>query len=230
MHDCQRTERESQATGRRCLILMMKAPTPGRVKTRLAKTIGPEAAARLYRAFVERLARELLAAPGRSWTPAVAFDPPEAEAALQAWLRPILPPEVAFWPQGPGDLGDRLRGAFERAFAAGARAVLALGADCLEITPEELQAGFGALEKFPVLLGPAEDGGYWTLGLAGPYYDLLRDMPWSSPDLAESTRRRARQLDLPLAELPPKRDVDEAEDLERLPEALKRLIGLRPSD
>jgi hypothetical protein len=204
---------------------MMKAPTPGRVKTRLAATLGAERAAELYRRFVEHLARTLLADPERPWRPVVAFDPPSAESELRAWLAPICSPQTLFMPQAEGDLGARLRSAFARAFAAGAPSALAIGADCLEIAPDEIAAAFDALRSADVALGPTADGGYWTIGLSAPRLEIFDDMPWSQPSLAEATRRRAGELGLQVSERPRKSDIDEEGDLARLPQAVKRVVG-----
>lgn len=210
----------------RRLLLMMKAPEPGRVKTRLAAEIGPELATRYYRRFVEFLVRGILAAPLRSWRSIVVFDPPEARSSIESWLRQLAPFGLSFEIQSSGDLGERLTDAFRSAFSDGATAVVAIGTDCLDLTPEEIEACFSALETHEAVMGEAEDGGYWIIGLSGPYLALFEGMPWSRPDLAEATRLRAQARGWRLAERDVRMDVDRRADLDRLPRFLKNEIGL----
>lgn len=205
---------------------MMKAPIPGRVKTRLASEIGTAEATRLYRCFVESLVTALFAETGGRWQSAIVFDPPDERARIESWLRPLASRRTIFLPQAPGDLGARLRGAFEAAFSSGAPAAVALGTDCLEVTSDEIEACFAALRSHPVVLGEAFDGGYWTIGMNARHFALLEDMPWSMPDLADATRRKARSLNLRIAERPHKLDVDRRADLERLPPALRSRWGI----
>jgi uncharacterized protein len=208
------------------LILMMKAPRPGRVKTRLAAEIGAETAVELYRRFVEFLARRLLSDPGRPWQPVVAFDPPEAGPAVEAWLRPLVAPDTIFHPQREGDLGERLRDVFVEAFEAGAPAVLAIGTDCLEITPAEIESCLADLRTPGVVMGEACDGGYWIIGMARPWLELFEEMPWSGVDLAEATRRKAASGGIRLIERAVRLDVDRLSDLERLPEAILQELDI----
>lgn len=208
---------------------MMKAPEPGRVKTRLAAEIGPTLATACYCRFVEFLVRRILACPARSWHSHVVYDPPEARSRIESWLNPLAPGALTYESQIPGDLGERLSAAFERRFEAGATSVLAIGTDCLELSAGDIETAFQALTTHEVVMGPAEDGGYWCIGLSVPHLDLFEAMPWSGPTLAEATRRRARERDWRLAELPARMDVDHRDDLERLPAALREEIGLPES-
>lgn len=211
----------------RWLILMMKAPEPGRVKTRLGKDVGFEEAAALYRKFVEYLVRLLWGKQGHPWQCAIAYDPPEAEAQIRDWLGPLAHDDTNFFPQEQLDLGGRLEAAFERGFAAGATSVIALGADCLGVTAEEIQHSFEDLESHPLAMSPAEDGGYWLIGMSGRQYEIFREMPWSQPTLAAETRAKAARLGLEIAEGVEKIDVDTLDDLRRLPAKLLAEVGVR---
>jgi uncharacterized protein len=211
------------------LVLMMKAPRPGFVKTRLADEIGAESAVNLYRRFVELLVRRLFADPARPWQAVIAFDPPEERPLVEGWLSPLVAPGAVFLPQSDGDLGDRLRAAFSAAFDAGAPAVLALGADCLEIEPQEIESCFRDLRSTGVLMGPAHDGGYWSIGMSEPRFELFEDMPWSGPGLAEATRRKARELGLRMVERAVRMDIDQLDDLRRLPAPILVELNLDPS-
>jgi uncharacterized protein len=211
------------------LILMMKAPRPGRVKTRLAAEIGTGAATRLYRRFVEFLLRRLFADPAHPWRPVIAFDPAGEREAVENWLRPLTSPETRFLPQPEGDLGDRLRQVFALGFEAGAPSVLALGTDCLEIEAREIESCLRDLEIPGVVLGEACDGGYWIIGMSKPWLELFDGMPWSSADLADATRGKAADLGIRLVERAVRLDVDRRVDLERLPEAILQQLDIDPA-
>lgn len=206
------------------LVLVLKLPRAGFAKTRLGAEIGMERAARIYERMVERLLRGLHP-PGRAvpWRAVVAGTPDDALDEMRARLSQLLPDNAEFVPQGDGDLGTRLERAFAAAFAQGAPAVVALGGDCPDVSPEEIERAFDLLRERVVVLGPATDGGYWTIGTSRFVPELFRDMPWSDPALADATRAVARRVLGPdsIAELAVKRDVDTAADLETLPEELR---------
>ena len=108
--------------GRAALLVFARAPRPGNVKTRLARTIGDEAAAELYRRMGRRIVASAAGAPARM---VVCYDPPDAEPEIRRWLRPS---PRRYMPQGEGDLGDRMSRMFDHAFADADR-VVAIGTD-----------------------------------------------------------------------------------------------------
>jgi rSAM/selenodomain-associated transferase 1 len=186
------------------LIVFVKAPRPGTVKTRLARTIGPEAACAAYQCLVLTLLRQLQPLPALE----LCFSPDDAASEVHAWLR-------KGWesgPQGPGDLGHRLCGAFSRAFACGSRRVVVLGSDCPTVTVEDLRHAWNHLRQRDVVLGPAADGGYWLIGLRQPQPDLFREIPWSSERVLEETLNRCRRARLTVELLRRQSDVDTVED------------------
>ncbi len=199
----------------RALVLeFARAPVLGRVKRRLAATEGDHEALRIYRLLAQDVHEALLEAQRRGTLDVLLCvadgpeDGPEAQA-VAAWL----PGARAVWAQGAGDLGARLERSIERAFAAGAPAVAAVGTDVVGLTPERLAEVFAALEQADVVLAPTPDGGYGLLALKRPAPSLFRDMPWSTPEVAARTRAAARAAGLRLVEIPGLRDVDTAADL-----------------
>ncbi|MBI4423099.1 MAG: TIGR04282 family arsenosugar biosynthesis glycosyltransferase [Elusimicrobia bacterium] len=189
------------------LLVFLKAPAPGRVKTRLAAGIGARAAARAHVALSRATRDALAAARGLRVVWVYAAAPRFRDLA---WLgRP--PGEV--WPQGKGDLGTRLEAAFARAFARGAPAALAIGADCPELGARRLEAAAAALRAAEVVVCPAEDGGYALIGLRAPRPALFRAIPWSSPRTLAATLARARSLGLSVRRLERVSDVDRPADL-----------------
>lgn len=186
----------------------MKLPRPGAVKTRLAAEIGAEAAASVYRSVAERVLEATAPAPGE-YERLVFFDPPDALAAVRAWL-----PGVRLLPQSEGDLGTRMANAFARAFARGATRVAIVGTDAPDVSRETVRDALDALAAADVVLGPAEDGGYYLLALKEPRPALFEGIAWSTPTVAAETRARAAAAGLSLRELPALRDVDTREDLD----------------
>jgi rSAM/selenodomain-associated transferase 1 len=197
----------------RALVVFVKLPVPGSVKTRLATAIGPEAAARLYRTLAERVL-EATAPRAGEYERLVFFDPPEALEEMRAWL-----PGVRLLAQARGDLGVRMKDALARAFARGAERVVLVGSDVLGVSREIVTEALAALDTADVVIGPAEDGGYYLIALREPRPELFAGIAWSTPSVGDETRARAASAGLSVQELPRLRDVDTIDDLRALEEA-----------
>jgi|ERR1041384_4840991 rSAM/selenodomain-associated transferase 1 len=182
------------------LIVFVKAPRPGTVKTRLAVAIGPEEALAAYHQMVECVLASVSALPGVE----LRFTPDEARNEIAAWLHPGWTAA----PQGEGDLGDRLQRAFASAFATGAGRVVGIGSDCPEVTAADIHAAWDALSENHVVLGPARDGGYWLIGLSQPCPALFSGIHWSTDSVMKETLDRARQAGLCVHQLHELADVD----------------------
>jgi rSAM/selenodomain-associated transferase 1 len=194
------------------VVVMAKHPVPGRVKTRLAATLGAEAAAALARAFVLDLAARLAALPYRvTW----AYWPAEADFAA-------LVPGARCRPQRGTDLGTRMADAVAYAFAEGTAPVLVLGTDAPHLSAELLAEAAAALVEDDVVLGPADDGGYYLIGLRAPAPVLFTGVEWGTARVLAETLARAREAGLRVHLLPPDFDVDLPADLIRLRERLDR--------
>lgn len=192
------------AGGDQRLIVFVKAPRAGFVKTRLAESIGPEKASAVYGQLVTRL----LARLGRPGPVQLRFTPDAAAPEIKPWLRSRW--TVA--PQGSGDLGQRLERAFAEAFRTGAQRVVVIGSDCPEVSADDIEAAWAALRKFDLVLGPATDGGYWLVGLPSPRRELFREIPWSSARVLHETLTRAQESGLKVHLLRELSDVDTIED------------------
>ncbi|MBC8011409.1 MAG: TIGR04282 family arsenosugar biosynthesis glycosyltransferase [Burkholderiales bacterium] len=190
------------------VLVFLKAPREGWVKTRLAADIGAESATRVYRLLAER---QLAAVPA-GWPVEVWFAPADARDEMRAWLgpRPVLQP------QPEGDLGQRLSRAVDVAFAGGAPAVLVIGGDCPELDEATLREAAAALaDGRELVLGPATDGGYYLIGLTRTMPRLFAGIPWSTADVLAATLRRASEYGVVTALLSAKDDVDTVDDLGR---------------
>lgn len=189
---------------RAALLVIAKAPVPGRVKTRLTPPCTPEQAARLASAALEdTLDAVRTAAAGRRCV--LVLD--GAPADLPGGPAPAGFEIVA--QRGDG-LAERLAAAFSD--AAGGPALL-VGMDTPQLTPGLLEAGLAALEGegTDAVLGPATDGGYWTIGLRTADPCVFADVPMSEPTTGAAQRDRLHELGLLVAELPPLLDVDTIE-------------------
>ena len=187
------------------LFIMVKEPHPGLVKTRLGRDIGMTAAAWWFRHQALGLIRRLGRDP--RWQTVLAVSPDREGMASGVW-----PPHLPRWPQGPGDLGDRMGRIFRRAPKG---PVVIIGADIPGITPALIACAFAALGDHDAVIGPAPDGGYWLIGLkrgARPVpsgtFDGVR---WSSATALEDTRASLGKAKI--AFIDTLRDVDRATDL-----------------
>lgn len=135
------------------LVVMVKEPRAGRVKTRLGRDIGMTAAAWWFRHQVRRLLRTI---DDPRWTTVLAVAPDRAGMASRVW-----PAHLPRWPQGQGDLGDRMARMMARADGP----VCVIGADVPGITRAHVAQAFKALGDHDAVFGPAHDGGYWLIGL-----------------------------------------------------------------
>jgi len=190
------------------LLVFLKYPTPGKVKTRLAASMGAEAASAAYRTCAEQTLERL-----RTWhTQSVVFvDPPDALSSVRDWLGPTW----RLSPQQGATLGERLAHATRAAFANGATRVVVIGTDSPWLTPEEIEQAFAALEHADVVLGPSEDGGYYLIGLSQPQPALFEGIAWSTASVYQHTLERANALGLRVYTARLGYDVDRLEDLQR---------------
>jgi len=194
------------------LGVFVKAPEPGRVKTRLAHSIGAVEAAALYR----RLGRQVVAqcAAPLDHRTAVWYAPADGAAGVQSWLQQLGVDE--FIAQREGGLGRRMSAAIGRHFRAGAKRVVVIGSDCPGVDGVLVRQAFGALRTADLVLGPTVDGGFYLIGLAAPAPGLFRRVAWSTASVFRQTVANAERLGLVVAELPRLRDVDTVSDAQAL--------------
>ncbi|HEU4561796.1 MAG TPA: TIGR04282 family arsenosugar biosynthesis glycosyltransferase [Longimicrobium sp.] len=192
-----------------CILLFVRAPELGRVKTRLAAEIGARAALRVYRRLAEHAVAEARAV-GDDVALRIHFTPANAGEAVRTWLGGE---GAAYLPQADADLGGRMRAAFEAAFSEGHRRVVIIGSDLPGLTAELLRDAFAGLDHHPAVIGPAEDGGYYLLGLREMIPELFHGIPWSTGEVFGRTMAKLRSLGITPARLPALGDVDVAADL-----------------
>src|SRR6266567_2500849 len=171
------------------LIIFTRYPAPGQTKTRLLPLLGAAGAAELHRRLTLRMLRVALAVQAtRPVELEIRFTGAD-EIAMRNWLGdgPVLRE------QSRGDLGERMLQAFETSFQERSHATVIIGSDCPELTPQLLVQAFTLLSTHPVVLGPANDGGYYLLGLKSPIPQLFRDIPWGTDTVLAATLQVLRQ-------------------------------------
>lgn len=192
------------------LIMFAKAPVPGRVKTRLAKHIGSEAATALYVAFLRDLTSTLLAlAQANPQLACVLSVSGDTEHPLFLELEERGLTRVA--QRGDG-LGERLEHAVQWSRVEGAQSTILIGSDAPTLGVEFFAGALRAMETRDVVISPSSDGGYTMLGLKGAPGGLFRDVPWSTPEVFGTTLRRAAEDKRSIKVLPLTFDVDTLED------------------
>lgn len=185
------------------LVLFARYPAPGAAKTRLIPALGPDGSAAVHRQLTERTMAVLLAAG----FPVELQYTGASEAEFRAWLGEGF----ALVPQAEGDLTDRLLAALHPA------PVIFFGADTPDLTVDHVARAVAAMEVHPVVLGAADDGGYYLIGMKKPMPELLTEMPWSTDQVMPETLRRLAALGIEPAVLETLHDCDRPEDLPRWP-------------
>jgi glycosyltransferase A (GT-A) superfamily protein (DUF2064 family) len=216
---------------KQALIVFLKDPRPGTVKTRLCPPYSPDQAAALYKAMAEDVIRAHAAR--RTYDMLLLYAPPGAGGAIKDWIagapgliegertlsgrggRPSGG-EHRFISQTGADLGERQYNAFRAAFDLGYERAVIIGTDCLGISAEDVERAFNLLEERDLVLGPSEDGGYYLIGCSRAPEFLLGDIAWSTSHVLGQLLEQAEQAGVECGLLARKFDVDTCEDVLRL--------------
>jgi len=195
------------------ILLFARYPVPGETKTRLIPALGHVGAARLHRRMAEGAVTA--ARTARSSRPdagiTVQFTGAPAKT-FRAWLGQ----DLQYSAQSSGDLGERMGKAFQSVLEPGPAAAVCIGSDVPAITPAILQQAFESLGDHDVVLGPANDGGYYLIGMKRFYPELFSGIEWGTGQVWKQTWAAAARMGLRVAQLPTLPDVDRPEDLEPL--------------
>lgn len=186
------------------LLIFVKNPVPGTVKTRIARTVGDEQAVLVYRnllAYTQQITRSLTCHrvvyygdfinESDGWN---GYD--KAQQTGQ-------------------DLGERMLNAFREQIELGAGKAVIIGSDCFDITTDHIERAFRVLDVADVVIGPATDGGYYLLGMKQLHPFLFENMPWSQPELRQLTELAILQNGLTFERLDELTDIDEWSDYEQ---------------
>lgn len=195
--------------GRRTLIVFARVPRPGRVKTRLAATIGEAAALAAYRELLGRTVALAQSVPGASLALCVEGDDVDGECAALAERH-----RMAIARQQGEDLGQRMHHALVRELRAGRLPVL-IGCDCPSLSRADLEQAFDALARHDAVFAPTEDGGYALVGIARELPQAFRRPAWGTAAVMQATRDALRAQGADWHELRTLWDVDDVQDYGR---------------
>jgi uncharacterized protein len=200
------SENISKAT--QALIIFVKNPVPGKVKTRLARSIGDQQAADVYRQLLLH-------------TKSITYQLNEVDR-LVYYADDIA--ENDLWEssayekrqQQGEDLGERMASAFAACFHAGYKRVIIIGSDCVEITTAHIEQAFVALNTKDLVIGPATDGGYYLLGMKKLNQGLFENIPWSTSAVMTRTLLKVNELGLNYLSIETLSDIDDLEAYQKM--------------
>ncbi len=198
------------------LIIFTRYPEPGLTKTRLIPVLGPQGASDLHCRMVQHTlnwAKHLTET--RRVDLRIRFT-----GGNESLMAAQFGSQFSYEPQGEGDLGERLKCAFQESFQWGYRRVIAVGTDCPDLSGEIVQQAFDHLSEHDLTLGPAVDGGYYLIGLTRNIPPLFCDISWGTDRVLNQTLNAATQSKLSVGILPILADVDRPGDLQILDEAV----------
>ncbi len=185
------------------LLVFIRNPQLGKVKTRLARTLGDEEALRIYHILLKKTRATALACKVERWLFYSDFI-----TENDAWLHSDFQKKV----QRTGGLGERMEAAFQMAFDAGAEKVAIIGSDTPDLTGDVLQDAFDLLDSSDFVLGPASDGGYYLIGMKALESSVFQGIEWSTETVREKTLKKIAAAGKSFALLPVLLDVDTEED------------------
>jgi len=191
-------------TLKKALIIFTKNPELGKCKTRLAKTIGDNSALEIYKYLLKHTAT---VAKQISADRYVFYS--ETIQKNDVWDETIFRKKL----QTKGDLGVKMENAFIDLFQIGYEKVIIIGSDLLDLKPQHITLAFDALHTNNVVIGPADDGGYYLLGLSKMNKSIFVDKPWSTSILLEETLKELQENNVPFTTLETLNDIDTFEDL-----------------
>lgn len=195
------------------LIIFVKSPIEGEVKTRVGKEVGDDIATSLYIKLLKHTFSEVLNLNSFNIEVHTNKDSPQ--------LRYVLPRELGdLHIQKHGNLGDKMSFAFKTAFEQGASKVVLIGSDCLDITSSILQKAFDYLEGVDVVINPVHDGGYCLIGMRKHLPEVFEGINWSTSSVLADTKSKLDSSSSQYSILPSLSDIDYWEDV---PDELKAL-------
>jgi hypothetical protein len=190
------------------VIVFIKSPEKGRVKTRLAKGVGDTAALELYRCFVMDVLDMVRSTP---WALRVYYYPENAFDPIRTWLGD----DLDFSPQRGASLGDKMKNALADTFAAGYERAVLIGSDLPDLPSSIVDKAFKGLAQCSAAIGPSRDGGYYLIGFTAKGFtpQVFHDLPWGSDQVLDLTLNRFKDHHVSHHTLPVWQDIDTQEDL-----------------
>jgi len=194
-------------TGDYNLIIFLKYPEKGKVKTRLAKDIGNEKALLIYKKLVIKILNQI---DSNNYDISIYYFPENKKNEVKKWINL---PDIKYLPQSGDDLGVKMLNAFKDSISLKYTKTVIIGTDCLEITNSLLSQSFDLLDNSDLVLGPATDGGYYLIGLKAVVETIFQDIHWSTEKVLKQTINKAKEIKLSYKLLDFNNDIDTLEDL-----------------
>jgi len=188
----------------KALIIFIKNPKEGKVKTRIAKSSDDATALSIYKKLLDSTRRTTVMLDAKKYLFYSEFIDKEDQWSPAVYTKMI---------QRGVDLGERMMDAFIEVLSYHGKAVI-IGSDCIYLTQEIIQEAFEALDHNDVVIGPAKDGGYYLLGMKQTQMDLFMNIPWSSGRELEETLGKVKEKGLRYQLLETLNDIDHIEDWE----------------
>ena len=192
------------------LIIFVKYPEPGKVKTRLANKIGKENAAKIYSLLAKFIINKL--ALSKHYETFIFFTPENKKEETVSWIGNH---KIKYYAQKGKSLGDKISSAFKQCFELKRKNIVIIGTDCIEIDQGEILKTLKMLEKneFEIVIGPSNDGGYYLLGLSKYHNFLFDQIDWSTNKVFDQTISKINIRNLKYGLLKEKNDIDEFQDI-----------------
>ncbi len=204
------------------LIILIKYPAAGKVKTRLAFDIGRKNAARVYRQIAGTVVKNTSPDDNCNYNLQICFSPSKARNMIRKWL--TVPAIYSL--QQRGNIGRRMSYCFKKAFREGYKKVVLTGSDCPALMRPVILHAFRSLEQSDVVVGPAIDGGYYLIGMKRHVPELFQKIEWSTNMVLAQTLDRIKCKGLSFIMLEWLRDIDRVSDL-KIGRAVKQTMGCR---
>jgi len=203
-----RTAWKPPMVNRTAIVVMVKYPKPGSAKTRLGRQIGMEKAAVLYRGFVRTM---LATCRSTGFDTVISCHPDHPVSDYREWLGS----GCDFMMQKGADLGQKMRDAFENAFALGFDRVILTGSDLPHLPAAVIEEAAQRTGTCDVVIGPAKDGGYYLVAMTKESFfpGIFDDIPWSTPDVLHITLKKLAEGRRKSCLLTAMQDIDTLEDL-----------------
>jgi rSAM/selenodomain-associated transferase 1 len=190
------------------LLIFTRYPEIGKTKTRLIPLLGAKGAADLHRTLTEQTVSMVKQQQQTAQIKITIHFSGGNHALMQNWLGT----DLEYCPQSHGDLGQKMQQAVLRSFSQGASRVIIIGTDCPDLTGDILETAFQSLENVDIAIGPAQDGGYYLLGLRYPIPELFDHIDWGTERVLTQTQTHIAQKHYKTYYLPVLRDIDRPED------------------
>jgi len=203
--------RRSMKLNDRCLLFFVKYPEKGKVKSRLADSIGDDLAVSVYKNIVDQMLSTL---KERTFPLYICFFPKNAQKPIRNWLGR----EYRYMPQHGKDLGERMRNGFFDGFSMGHKRVVLIGSDIPDLSINYIEEAFKSLKEVDAVIGPAFDGGYYLIGFNQSTFSpqVFEGIAWGTETVFDETVKKLKRFRRTVHTLPYQRDIDTAEDLKRL--------------